>query len=96
MKPRIFNISMDFCSLNIFSSSLLHLLQVIERTNVFAKRYDVFIFIYLFIYLLIFNFFIFTLFTVDLKLLIYTKKSLYILYSNNIELIVVKSVTEQI
>ena len=51
MKPRIFNISMDFCSLNIFSSSLLHLLQVIERTNVFAKRYDVFIFIYLFIYL---------------------------------------------
>ena len=40
--------------------------------------------------------FIFTLFTVDLKLLIYThKKSLYSLYSNNIELIDVNSVTEQ-
>ena len=44
----------------------------------------------LFIYL-----FIFTLFTVDLKLLIYTKKSLCNLYSNNIELIDVTSVTEQ-
>ena len=44
----------------------------------------------LFIYL-----FIFTLFTVDLKLLIYTKKSLYSLYSNNIELIDVNSVAEQ-
>ena len=39
--------------------------------------------------------FIFTLFTVDLKLLIYTKKSLGSLYSNNIELIHVNSVTEQ-
>ena len=40
--------------------------------------------------------FVFTLFTVDLKLLIYTqKKSLYSLYSNNIELIDVNSVTEQ-
>ena len=39
--------------------------------------------------------FIFTLFTVDLKLLIYTKKSLDSLYSNNIELIHVNSVTEQ-
>ena len=39
--------------------------------------------------------FIFTLFAVDLKLLIYTKKSLYSLYSNNIELIDVNSVTEQ-
>ena len=46
--------------------------------------------IYLFIYL-----FILTLFTVDLKLLIYTKKSLYSLYSNNIELTDVNSVTEQ-
>ena len=45
---------------------------------------------YLFIYL-----FILTLFTVDLKLLIYTKKSLYSLYSNNIELTDVNSVTEQ-
>ena len=40
-------------------------------------------------------YFIFTLFTVDLKLLIYTKKSLCSLYSNNIELIDVSSVTEQ-
>ena len=39
--------------------------------------------------------FIFTLFTVDLKLLIYTKKPLYSLYSNNIELIDVNFVTEQ-
>ena len=40
--------------------------------------------------------FIFTLFTVDLKLLIYTqKKSLYSLYSNNIELINVNCVSEQ-
>ena len=46
--------------------------------------------IYLFIYL-----FIFTLFTVDLKLLIYTKKSLYSLYSNNVQLIDVTSVTKQ-
>ena len=46
--------------------------------------------IYLFIYL-----FIFTLFTVDLKLLIYTKKSLYSICSNNMELIDVSSVTEQ-
>ena len=45
---------------------------------------------YLFIYL-----FIFTLFTVDLKLLIYTKKSLYSLYSNNVQLIDVTSVTKQ-
>ena len=50
-------------------------------------------FIYLFIYLFIY--FIFTLFTVDLKLLIYTKKSLYCLYSNNIELIDVNSVKER-
>ena len=39
--------------------------------------------------------FIFTSFAVDLKLLIYTKKSLYSLYSNNIELIDDYSVTEQ-
>ena len=43
----------------------------------------------------LFYLFIFSLFTVDLKLLIYTKKSLYSLYSNNIELTDVKSVTEQ-
>ena len=43
-----------------------------------------------------FTFYLFcTLFTADLKLLIYTKKSLYSLYSYNIELIDVNSVTEQ-
>ena len=31
----------DSSSLNIFSSSFLHLLQVIESTNVFYKMYDV-------------------------------------------------------
>ena len=40
IKPRTFNISTDSSSLNIFSSSFLHLLQIIERTNVFSKRYD--------------------------------------------------------
>ena len=38
MKPRIFNISIDSSSLNIFSSSLLHLLQTTERT-IFLKMY---------------------------------------------------------
>ena len=52
----------------------------------YTKLYSTDLFIYLFI---------FTLFTVDLKLLIYTKKSLYSLYSNNIELIDVNSVAEQ-
>ena len=44
---------------------------------------------------MLFILFIFTLFTVDLKLLIYTKKSLYSLYNNNIELSDVNSVTDQ-
>ena len=35
-----FNISIDSSSLNNFSSSLLHLLHIIERTNVFSKRYE--------------------------------------------------------
>ena len=65
----------------------------------FESTYIIYLFIYLFIYLSIYlsiYLFIFTLFTVDLKLLIYTqKKSLYSLYSNNIELIDVNSVTEQ-
>ena len=43
---------------------------------------------------LLFILFIFTLFTVDLKLLIY-RHLLYSLYSNNIEVIDVNSVTEQ-
>ena len=33
--------SIDSSSLNIFSSSFLHLLQIIERTNVFSKMYDI-------------------------------------------------------
>ena len=41
MKPTIFNISIDSSSFNIFSSPFLHLLQIIERTNVFSKKYDV-------------------------------------------------------
>ena len=40
MKPRIFNISIE-PSLNIFSSSSLHLLQIIERTNACYKNYDI-------------------------------------------------------
>ena len=42
IKPRIFNISIDSSSLNAFSSSFLHLLQIIERTSVFSKRYYIF------------------------------------------------------
>ena len=41
MKPKIFNISIGLLSLNIFSSSFLHLLQIIERTNVFSKVCDI-------------------------------------------------------
>ena len=37
IKSRTFNISIDSSSLNIFSSSFLHLLQIIERTNVFFQ-----------------------------------------------------------
>ena len=37
----MFNISIDSSSLNIFSFSFLHLLQIIGRTNVFSKRYDI-------------------------------------------------------
>ena len=39
-KPRIFNILIDSSSLNTFSSSFLHLLQIIERANVLSKKYD--------------------------------------------------------
>ena len=39
--PRTFNISIDSSSLNNFLSSFLHLLQIIERTNVFPRRYDI-------------------------------------------------------
>ena len=41
IKPRTFNISIHSSSLNNFSSSLLHLLQITERTNVFSNRYDI-------------------------------------------------------
>ena len=41
VKPRITNISIGFSSLNIFSSSFLHLLQIIERTNVVSKMYHI-------------------------------------------------------
>ena len=40
-KLRIFNISIDSSSLDIFSSSFLHSLQIIERANVFSKRYGI-------------------------------------------------------
>ena len=38
------NVSTDFSSLNIFSSSFLHLLQIRERTNVFSKVYDILVY----------------------------------------------------
>ena len=41
IRSRIFNISLDSASLNIFSSSFLHLMQILERSNVFSKRYDI-------------------------------------------------------
>ena len=41
IKPRIFNILIDSSTLNTFSSSFLHLLQIIEGTNVFSKMYDI-------------------------------------------------------
>ena len=41
MKPRCFNISTDSYSLNVFSSSFSHLLQMIEITNGFSKVYGI-------------------------------------------------------
>ena len=41
IKLRNFNISIDYSALNIFSSSLLHLLEIIERTNSFSSGYDI-------------------------------------------------------
>ena len=40
LKRRIFNLSIDSSSLNNFSSSFLHLLQITERT-VFSNSYDI-------------------------------------------------------
>ena len=37
----MFNISIDSSLLNIFLSPFLHLLQIIEKTNVFSKMYDI-------------------------------------------------------
>ena len=56
-KSRIFNISFDSSSLNIFLFSYLHLLQTIEGGHVFSMRYDIFgFFLYLQIFLLLANF----------------------------------------
>ena len=41
IKPRIFNISTDFFSLIFFSSSFLHLVQIIERASVFSMMCDI-------------------------------------------------------
>ena len=41
IKPRIFNISIDSSSLNIFSYSFPHLLQILERSNVLLQIYDI-------------------------------------------------------
>ena len=41
IKPIVFNISIDSSSLNIFPSSFLHLLQTIERANIFTKINDI-------------------------------------------------------
>ena len=50
IKTKIFNILIDSFSLNICSSLLPHLLQKIERTNVFSRMYDILGFL-LFLYL---------------------------------------------
>ena len=50
MKPKTFNISIDSSSLNTFSSSFFHLLQIIERTDVFTEMYDILGFLF-FLYL---------------------------------------------
>ena len=34
----------DSSSLNVFSSLFLHLLQIIERINVFSKKQDILVF----------------------------------------------------
>ena len=41
IKPRIFNFSIDSSSLNIFSSLLPHFSQIIERTNILSKIFDI-------------------------------------------------------
>ena len=51
IKPRIFDISVDFYFLNVFSSLLSNLLQIIERTIVLLKTYGILEFLS-FLYLL--------------------------------------------
>ena len=41
VKPRILNISINSSSLNIFSSSFFYLMEIIDRTSVFPKGYDI-------------------------------------------------------
>ena len=41
IKPKIFNISANSSSSNVFSSSFLHLLQIIKRTDIFSEMYDI-------------------------------------------------------
>ena len=45
IKPRIFNISIDSSALNIFSSSLPHLLQILRRSGVLSQIYDTLVFL---------------------------------------------------
>ena len=40
LNQKTFNISIDSPSLNSFSFSFSHLLQIMEMTNVFSKMYD--------------------------------------------------------
>ena len=41
IKPRIFNIAIDFFYSDIFSSSFLQLQEKTERSNAFSKMYDI-------------------------------------------------------
>ena len=50
IKPIVCNISNEFSPLNIFSSTFLQFMQVIERTNVFYKMHDILRFLH-FLYL---------------------------------------------
>ena len=76
----------SFTSTNLNSYVTLHRREILPRSEI-SNPFEFFYFILFILF--------FTLFTVDLKLLIYTQqKSLYSLYSNNIELIDANSVTE--
>ena len=45
IKTRIFSILIDSFSLNIFSSSLPHLLQILGRSSVLSQTYDTLVFL---------------------------------------------------